>query len=246
MLQELEAYKDIIKKIERSVYQDGSYSYSLGFNLKNGSILQAKLYIRLFARRDDLSLFIDAFSDLDVKSLALAQYNSWDSSAFRKKGVGFKGFTLLVGWDYTKDDYFYGFGGKVKNGNFQAITFSKEGRDLIHNKRVYEYEKKEDNKFLSSFKKKCKFYTEFLEFQYKAGEKEPSKFCFCPEFSKDNINELSNNISLNLPKKYQLINYTICNFNEGMKLVNIGFDKEGGIKLYHHNFLTQNKIESYL
>lgn len=248
MLEQIRCYKTILKEAESTVFDKKSFSYTLGFNLKDGRIVQEKLYIRLFSKSPDLTLFFKLITDGQIQSAMMNGYNDWNIAAFSRKTMGFKGFTLMVGFDEEDDEEIVGYGGKMptKDGVvFQASVFKKmSSKDLVLDKRTYYYKPKS---IIEDFGIDLKYCTDTVETQCRFGQPEEiKKFCLCPEFNKDNIIKVSNSLRKNLKKESRKFNSDLVRQFPNLTLVNVGFDRDGGVKLYYHNFLSQNKIKGYL
>tara|TARA_R110000824_G_scaffold370597_1_gene560230 strand:+ start:197 stop:940 length:744 start_codon:yes stop_codon:yes gene_type:complete len=247
MFEELKDYSHSLKLVEGRVFDKKGYSYTIGVNVKDGEIKQTKLYVRLFARTPDMSLFCKPILDDSMRSIALSKLSSWGDRAFSKSGVGFKGFVLMFGIDHEDDEKTFGFGGRsIIKGEavFEGVVLKDRGRTFDASKRVYKYEPKSA---IKAFNRKLKYCTDTVEVQYDSLDmNSPKKVCLCPDFNRGNIEELSSKLKRDVRAKSRKLNNQILKSKEGFRLVNIGFDKGGEDKLYYHNFSRQNDIKGYL
>jgi len=247
MFEELTIYKAELERIESKILNKFKYSYTLGVNLVGGEVTQVKLYVRLFSKQEDMGSFCNIVPDESIRSVVKTRFQTWSGKAFERTGLGFKGFTILLGYDLNKDNGFFGFGGKRSEGSdevFEGIVTREANTKVEVDKRIYKYEKKGSVDF---FGRKLKFCTDIVEVQYNLKDlTKPRKVCLCPEYNKDNILKLTKKIESNVSTKNKKFNQDVKASRRGLQLVNIGFGPEKEEKLYYHNFSKQNKIGGYI
>ena len=215
-----------------------SFSYTLGFNVKNNKICQCKLYIRFFDRDDSFLKFFEIFTDANIKAMAIHDFRHAEDIAFKKSALGFKGFTIGLVRDFNTNRTGCGWGARATSIISGPYFYGYRFFDDFLSRKMYKYVTP-NLRFL-----KLPFMTEMVEIQESFEEKE-HKYCLCPTITRDNLSEISRSMEGNLSPSCKLYHNEIIEANPALTLVNMGIGPNEE-KLYYHNFKCSNKIKNYL
>jgi len=214
-----------------------SFSYTLGFNVKNNKICQCKLYIRFFDRDDSFLKFFEIFTDANIKAMAIHDFRHAEDIAFKKSALGFKGFTIGLVRDFNTNRTGCGWGARATSIISGPYFYGYRFFDDFLSRKMYKYVTP-NLRFL-----KLPFMTEMVEIQESFEEKE-QKYCLCPTITRDNLSEISRSMEGNLSPACKLYHNEIIKLNPALTLVNMGIGPNEE-KLYYHNFKKSNKIKHY-
>jgi hypothetical protein len=215
-----------------------SFSYTLGFNVKNNKICQCKLYIRFFDRDDSFLKFFEIFTDSNIKQMAIHDFHHAEDIAFEKSTLGFKGFTIGLVKDFNTNRTGCGWGARATSIISGPYFYGYRFFDDFLSRKMYKYVT--PNRRLH----KLPFMTEMVEIQ-ELFEGKDHKYCLCPTITRDNLAEISQSMEGNLSPSCKLYHKAITKTNLDLTLVNMGIGSAEE-KIYYHNFKGSNKIKNYL